>query len=639
MDQKERRRKWEELHNNPEARESLRPEILNSWERSYQYGVDPYMKKNPNIVTQAELERLRSKNEYLIRAARPVMENLVSFIAGTRCAVSLVDDNTTALIIMGDDEASEWANSGNMIEGSIWLERLVGTQGGSLGLAQGKPTAVWGYEHFTLMGSVCDGFYAPIRDNGVLIGGFGLTLPAGRGNEDSLGMVVMAAQHIESIMALRRAKEFQKEIVDTMPEGLMVVKEDGEIVCMNGECIKNLRINVGNPLGQNLIDILDPGVDNQRFVNMVTRNRSIADEKVTLNNHGDRFQCNITCNKMGQPGYTVINIRESRRVNHMIRNWTGGNAKFTFDDFIGNDSSLMQIMNNAKVAASTTSNLLITGESGTGKDLMAQAIHNHSNRRNYPFVAINCAALPRDLIASELFGYDDGAFTGARKGGNMGKFELADQGTIFLDEIGDMPLSLQATMLRVLEERRVTRLGGNKTIPVDVRIIAATNKDIELQVRKNRFRQDLYYRLAVVRLSIPPLRERGKDIELLANYFVARFCAALGKPKMNIAPDVIKTFMEYEWPGNVRELQNVIEGAVQLSDSKVLTIDQVEHQLLPITFNEQESNKYYSSVEEFEKQMIIDALKKNHGNRSETAKALGMSRRTLYRRMKKCGIS
>jgi len=553
--------------------------------------------------------------------------------------VSLVDANATALIIMGDDEAAGWANSGNMVEGSIWLERLVGTQAGSLGLAQGKPTAVWSYEHFTLMGSVCDGFYAPILDNGVIIGGLGLTLPAGRGNEDSLGMVVMAARHIESVLALKRAKRFHQEIVDSMPEGLMVVNEDGEIVCMNGECLRNLRVNVGNPLGKNLMDILEPSIDNQRFVNMVTKGRSIADEKITLTANGERFQCNITCNNMGQPGFTVVNIRESRRVNHMIRNWTGGNAKVTFDDFIGNDSSLKHVINSAKVAASTTSNILITGESGTGKDLLAQAIHNHSTRRNKPFVAINCAALPRDLIASELFGYEEGAFTGARKGGNIGKFELADGGTIFLDEIGDMPLSLQATILRVLEERRVTRLGGHKTVSVDVRIIAATNKDIEQQVRKNRFRQDLYYRLAVVRLNVPPLRERGTDIELLANYFVDNFCKAMGKPKMKIAADVIKAFMEYDWPGNVRELQNVIEGSVQLNTGNVLTLDQVQHYLLPMNPDEHEKTRHFSSVVEFEKQMIIDALKKHHGNRSETAKALGMSRRTLYRRMTKYGIS
>ena len=245
----------------------------------------------------------------------------------------------------------------------------------------------------------------------------------------------------------------------------------------------------------------------------------------------------------------------------------------------------------------------------------------------------------RDLIASELFGYEEGAFTGARKGGNIGKFELADGGTIFLDEIGDMPLSLQATILRVLEERRVTRLGGHKTVSVDVRIIAATNKDIEQQVRKNRFRQDLYYRLAVVRLNVPPLRERGTDIELLANYFVDNFCKAMGKPKMKIAADVIKAFMEYDWPGNVRELQNVIEGSVQLNTGNVLTLDQVQHYLLPMNPDEHEKTRHFSSVVEFEKQMIIDALKKHHGNRSETAKALGMSRRTLYRRMTKYGIS
>lgn len=639
MDKGELRRKWEDLHSNPKSRKTMRPEVQSSWERSYQYGVDPYMKKNPNIVTRAELERLKSKNDYLMKAARPVLENLVNFIAGTRCAVSLGDANATALIIIGDNEAAEWAKSGNLIEGSNWSEKLVGTHGGSLGLAQGEPTGISGYEHFTLMATVCDGYYAPIWDNGEIVGGLGLSLPYGRGNEDSLGMVAAAARHVESIIALKRAKEFQQEIVSSMPEGLMVIKEDGEIVCMNGECVNTLRLNIGNPLGLNLMDVMEPSVDNQRFVNIVTRGRTVSEERITLSSGPDRFQCNITCSAMGQPGFTVVTIRESRRVNRMIRNWIGGNAKFTFDELIGEAPCFRQVINSAKVSASTTSNLLLMGESGTGKDLIAQAIHNHSTRRDHSFVAINCAALPRDLIASELFGYEDGAFTGARKGGNIGKFELADQGTIFLDEIGDMPLSLQATLLRVLEERKVTRLGGNKMIPVDVRVIAATNKDLESQVRRNRFRQDLYYRLAVVRLNIPPLRERGQDIELLANYFMSLVCATISKPEMRIAPDVIKAFMEYDWPGNVRELQNVIEGAVQLSTGKVLTLGQVQNHLFPVMSNQHEIITECATLEEFEKQMIIDCLRKNHDNRSKTAKELGMSRRTLYRRMKRCGIS
>ncbi len=643
MDRAERRRKWEELHANPEARHTLRPEVRASWERSYLYGVDPYMTRNPNVISRAELERLRSKHDNLIKAARPVMENLIGFIAGTRCALSIGDANGTVLLLMGDDEAAGWARTGNLIEGSVWSENLVGTQGGSLGLAQGKPSSVCGFEHFTIMGSVCDGFFAPIWDRGEIIGGLGLSLPVGRGNEDSLGMVSAAAKHIESIIEHKRAKEFQQEIVDSMSEGLMVLKEDGEIVSMNVECMKNLRLNIVNPIGQNLMDIMDPTVENRRFVNLITRGKKVSEERVSLSDGRGRFQCNITCSALGQPGFTVVNIRESRQVNLMIRNWTGGHATFTFDDFVGEDPAFRQVINNAKASAATTSNLLLSGESGTGKDLLAQAIHNQSSRKQNSFIAINCAALPRDLIASELFGYEDGAFTGARKGGNLGKFELADQGTIFLDEIGDMPLGLQATLLRVLDERKVTRLGGNKMISVDVRVIAATNRDLEAQVRRNRFRQDLYYRLAVVRLNLPPLRERGHDIELLADYFMAKICAAIGKPAMKIAPDVIDAFMGYDWPGNVRELQNAMEGAVQLSDSKILTLEHIRNHWTPANFSEPEPQPQntvaYTNLEEFEKQMIVDCLMKHHGNRSETAKVLGISRRTLYRHMEKFGIA
>ncbi|NLV16000.1 MAG: sigma 54-interacting transcriptional regulator [Syntrophomonadaceae bacterium] len=633
--------RWEELHNNPDARKNLRPEVYNSWERSYQYGIDPYMRRNPNVVSVAEFERLKSRLEYLITAARPVMEGLTEFIYEDRVAISLNDPNGVVLIIIGDSEVTNWAKYGNLIEGSIWSEELVGTIGESLGLSSGEPTAIYGHEHFTLMATVCDGFYAPIWDEGKIIGGLGLTLPVGRGRDDFLGMLSSAAHHIESVIALRRAEQFQQEIVNSMPEGLMVIKEDGEIVCMNEECVKNLRLNNNNNVGLNLMDILPSDADNQRFVHRITQGKVISDEKISLSNSRQRFQCNITCKGMSKPGLTVVTVKESHRMDRMIRNWTGGNAKYSFGDFIGDDPSFRRVLNSARASASTNSNLLLLGDSGTGKDLLAQAIHNDSTRKDYPFIAINCAALPRDLIASELFGYEEGAFTGARKGGNIGKFELADHGTIFLDEIGDMPLGLQATLLRVLEERKVSRLGSNKMISVNVRVIAATNKNLETLIKKNRFRQDLYYRLAVVRLAIPPLKDRGRDIELLTNYFMEKFCASIGKPTMEIGRDVMEAFMKHDWPGNVRELQNVIEGAVQLNDSPVLTMEHIENYGLVFEQIEPEPHNTaeYTNLEDFEKQMIIDCLKKHKNNRSETAKALNMSRRTLYRRMKKCGIS
>jgi transcriptional regulator with PAS, ATPase and Fis domain len=263
----------------------------------------------------------------------------------------------------------------------------------------------------------------------------------------------------------------------------------------------------------------------------------------------------------------VVLVKENQRIKRLVRNIISGGAKMTFEDIIGRNHEFLKCLNIARSASPSMSNVLLLGESGTGKDIIAQAMHNASPRKNYPYLAINCAALPRELIGSELFGYEEGAFTGARKGGQIGKFELADQGTIFLDEIGDMPLDLQASLLRVLEEKTIMRLGGSRPIAVNVRVIAATNQDLEAMIANHRFRRDLFYRLGVIRITLPPLRKRPDDIYLLVQFFMENICRRFNKPPMTLAPELMEKFLQYDWPGNIREMQNVIEGAVQLAQA------------------------------------------------------------------------
>jgi transcriptional regulator with PAS, ATPase and Fis domain len=238
-----------------------------------------------------------------------------------------------------------------------------------------------------------------------------------------------------------------------------------------------------------------------------------------------------------------------------------------------------------KIASNSFSNVLIQGESGTGKELIAQAIHKCSFRSTGPFVAINCGALPRNLVESELFGYEEGAFTGAKHGGRPGKFELAHGGTIFLDEIGDMPLDIQVRLLRVLQEKKIIRVGGQQYIDIDVRVIAATNKDLSQEVRDGNFRLDLYYRLNVLPILVPSLRERKKDILLLAEFFLKKFCRQSGMNMKKFSSAVSKAFMDYEWPGNVRELENVVERAVNLCEKEILSYLKHRYKNNRIRFN------------------------------------------------------
>lgn len=317
---------------------------------------------------------------------------------------------------------------------------------------------------------------------------------------------------------------------------------------------------------------------------------------------------------------------------------TGSKARYFFDDIITNSKKMKKAKEVAKIAARNDSTVMLMGESGTGKEMFAQAIHNFNHRKNSPFVAINVGAVPKDLVESEFFGYEEGAFTGARRGGRPGKFELANGGTIFLDEIGEMTLSAQQNLLRVIQEREVTRIGGNHAINIDVRIITATKKKLIEEVKKGNFREDLYYRLNVIRIPLPNLKERKDDVILLVKNFIKKHCHKFGIPNKEISAESKKYFINYDWPGNVRELENVIEGIITFAmDDKVI---KAEH--LPKEIKENKSiyddSKEILTIEEAEKEAIKNSLKAAANNISEAADILGVSRATLYNKLKKYNI-
>lgn len=298
-------------------------------------------------------------------------------------------------------------------------------------------------------------------------------------------------------------------------------------------------------------------------------NDSQSDQEMVLDCRHGRVHVVATARPIkhdtGRTLGVVVTMREIKTVHRLVNQMVGAQACFTFDDIIGNSPGLREVVDLAKQVASSDSTILLQGESGTGKEMFAQAIHSHSNRNNGPFVAINCAAIPRDLVESELFGYEAGAFTGAKRGGRPGKFELVNGGTIFLDEIGDMPLETQVKLLRVLQQKQIIRVGGQKAIPIDIRVIAATNKDLGQEVERGNFREDLYYRLNVIPINIPPLRERGEDLVILASHMVEKLSRQLGKRLTGIAPEAMECLKKYPWTGNVRELVNVLERAVNIA--------------------------------------------------------------------------
>ncbi len=341
----------------------------------------------------------------------------------------------------------------------------------------------------------------------------------------------------------------------------------------------------------------------------------------------------------------ALEIREIRRENVSLKRELKN--RYGFDNIVGNSQPMQQVFQLIEKVADTESTILITGESGTGKELIAHAIHYASDRRDRPFIPVNCAAIPEELLESELFGHEKGAFTHAIKT-RIGRFELANKGTIFLDEIGEMSPSLQVKLLRVLQERKFERVGGVNTISVDIRIVAATNMDLEAAVKDGKFREDLYYRLNVIPIHVPPLRERRGDIPLLVKHFLHKFCRGKKQCVEGISDEAMEILSRYDWPGNVRELENIIERLVILANGPLITKEDLPEQILQhasTPFMSSLSSSLFEmpdegmslskAVEELEKKLILQALEKTGGIKNRAAKLLQMNRTTLIEKMKK----
>jgi len=631
---------WKALHQDPDSLQTLRPIIYDSWERSRQYQISPYAKSRFFSCTQEEFSRALEQSRHMVSCALPVMEKLLEYFQGTGFVVGLVDAGCVTLKAVGDPEALAWGRQANLSEGSVWTEEKVGTNAAALCMSLMRPVTICGYEHYCLYGIVSAACFCPLVDDGRLVGAFGMVAPYDKLTRHTLGMVFSSAMHIQSMMHLQRSSAYQKAVMDSMSDGLLAVDEHKRVTHFNHKCSAMLGIAEEAAIGSKLYNILSDSGDNQYFFSILAHNMPVTDEYVLLDTGREKIRCSLSCTPiLGSSQGTVVILREYERVNQMVGKWLGRNAKMTFRDVIGQAPEFRKVVKAAQTAAASSSNVLLLGESGTGKDIIAQAMHNESYRRKKPFVAVNCAALPRELIASELFGYEEGAFTGAKKGGNVGKFELADQGTLFLDEIGDIPIDLQATLLRVLEEKCIQRLGGSKLVPVNVRIVAATNKNLSEEIEKNRFRRDLYYRLGVIKLVLPSLRQRRQDIPLLAEHFLTGICARFGREPMRFSGEAIELMQRYDWPGNVREMQNVIECLVQFSPTETIG-DRLVSAYLSVSTPPPEPaapEKGPRKLEELERERIRDCLSRRM-TKEQIAVELGISRRTLYRHMKRYGL-
>lgn len=426
-------------------------------------------------------------------------------------------------------------------------------------------------------------------------------------------------------------------MVDNAFEGLISLDINGVITAINHAAQKILELSPGDwPIGMPLRDV----VRAPRIVSLAVRADDYVDEIIEYRSTHLSFR-KIALRLRGEPVgsvLTFLNASQIQETEGRLRgklHHKGHTAKYTFSSIVGESPAIQEAIDMARAFAAASSNVMITGESGVGKELFSQSIHNASARHGQPFVAVNCAAIPENLLESELFGYVGGAFTGASKEGKAGLFEIAHNGTIFLDEISEMPLALQGRLLRVLQEREIMRLGSDKVTPIDVRIIAATNKDLREQVRLGLFREDLYYRIFVLALAIPPLRARGHDVPLLAHSFLEEFGQAEGRTPLALTADAEKLLEAQPWPGNIRELRNFCERISVLCTGDEPVGEQRLSRLLSYGGSVSTPLPNLHAETEADPTALLEALQQAGGNKTLAAQMLGISRVTLWRQLKR----
>ena len=675
--------------------------LMQSWRRCAALGFDPYSERGIEERFQAKVFSVSSAvnvssiSHELLSLVRPAMEDLHQFIEGAACVVVFADADMHIVDVFGDRKLQEELEHLGLAIGASWREEQQGSNALALALQESFPMQLDGAMHYRAALHTLYTAAAPVHD---LMGqAVGVLAVVGRHEHchpHTLGMVAAAAQamsnQVQMQVWLSNANDLLSElkvILQTLPEGILLLRRDGVISQMNTPAGTLLGLAPAKVTGRQLRDVLPiPTL----LLEAITTQQHLTDEEIVFETIHGRVTCLCSLKPISSyrpetgletlvgssglvlfepvaPAGFVIILRSIERVQKLVNRITVARARLTFANVIGESAALKEALRLARLAAKSNSIVLLQGETGTGKEIFAQSIHNGSARAEGPFVAINCAAIPRELISTELFGYEAGSFTGADRQGRSGKFEQAHGGTLFLDEIGDMPLELQATLLRAIETRTIVRIGGQRVILADVRIIVATHKDLQKEVQRGTFRSDLFYRLNVLTIRIPALRERTDDLPLLVQYFLRRQSRMLGR-SFAITAEALMAMQSHAWPGNVRELENMLERVTYLMPKNMITLND-----LPIEFqqavvhNTSARSLASSSMQPFpvensrqdrvtlaseaakkalreqstdaEIQAIIQALHESNEHITQAAALLGISRTTLWRKIVKYGLN
>lgn len=666
----------------------LPPAVMLSWRRCAALGLDPYSERGAEDDSQ--MAHVVSGISYeLLSLVRPAIEDLHQFIEGSASVVVFADVGARVVDLFGDRQLQKEFEHLGLAIGASWREEQQGSNALALALQESFPMQLDGAMHYRAALHTLYTAAAPMYDlMGHAVGVLAVVGKHENCHPHTLGMVAAAAQAMSNQLQMQvwlsNANNLLfelKVILQTLPEGILLLRRDGVISQMNAPAGTMLGLAPAKVTGRRLRDVLPlPTL----LLQALATQQPLTDEEIVFDTMHGRVTClcslkpissyrpetglehlvgssGIMLSEPVAPDGFVMILRSIERVQKLVNRITGARARLTFANVIGESPALKEALRLAQLAAKSNSTVLLQGETGTGKDIFAQSIHNASTRAEGPFVAINCAAIPRELINTELFGYEGGSFTGADRQGRSGKFEQAHGGTLFLDEIGDMPLELQATLLRAIETRTIVRIGGQRVIPADVRIIVATHKDLREEVRRGTFRSDLFYRLNVLSIHIPALHERIDDLPLLVQYFLRRQSRTLGR-SFAITTEALTAMQHHTWPGNIRELENMLERVTYLMPKDTITLDDlpaefrqttaqseaVQHLLSPSTQRLSPAHRRQDDAEQAralkqhstnaEIQAIVQALHANNDHITQAAALLGISRTTLWRKMVKYGL-
>ncbi len=615
----------------------LRNLIYDSWQRCLHHGVDPNQKQTEIVISDSQLKE-RIQQSQLIQAAKPILDQLSIQTNATSYLLTLCDKDGSILYLNGDKQVLREGEKMNFVQGADWSEKTAGTNAIGTSIVSRMPVQVFSAEHF------CEGCHpwtcssAPIIDpiTKEVLGALDLTGIWHEAQPHTLGLVISGTysiqqrllnNHLETHLHLLKHYEEAFSRWPNTPmlilnRGLQMVKSNDLLLSQwNKDSWEQIqKTNEWNSLLHHLRNGSE-GVSSFE-IEVPSRPWKVYMEPIFIPNE--------------LAGFLVLLLPKAENDNSL--------PPILWGDMIGQSQKMKEVLYKCSKVTNVNVPIFINGESGTGKERIARAIHENSNRKNHPFIAINCGAIPADLMASEMFGYEAGTFTGGKKEGKKGRFEEAHGGTLFLDEIGEMPLDLQVHLLRVLQEKEVVRLGSSKPIPVDVRIIAATHKNLEKLVEEGKFREDLFFRIHVVSLTLPPLRERKEDILLLSHFFLQDYSEKYSKPNLFFARETLDFFQSYHWPGNIREMQNMIQHSVLFCDEGTLRLSHLPSIPSGVTTTRKEITLeldagHLTPLELEEKKMLDHFLKDKKGNLSAIARECKMARSTLYRKLKKYNIS